>query len=333
MCDMVIFRENTEDVYSGIEEEGGTEKAARLIKFINEDLGYRDKMGGILETSGVGIKPISPQGTKNIVRLAIKYALANGRKKVTFMHKGNIMKFTEGAFKLWGYELAKEEFRDQVILEDEYWILYEYKKNPDADLSTLMDVLYKEGMVELTPDYVKHVCDTLAASHGPRMDDLLMVNDRIADSMFQQIQLRPREYEVIACPNLNGDYISDALAAMIGGLGIAPGANIGEPHAMFEATHGTAPKYTAMDKANPGSVMLSGALMLDHLGWKEAGDLVRDGIAATIRESADRAQEGPGKEMFLTYDLVRQFPGYSAKEGAKASKFTDRIIHHIQHTL
>jgi len=333
MCDMVIFRENTEDVYSGIEEEGGTGKAAQLIKFINEDLGYKDKMGGILASSGVGIKPISPEGSKNITRLAIQYALANDRKKVSFMHKGNIMKFTEGAFKNWGYELARAEFRDQVICEDEYWILKEYLKDTARDWQTITKALHAEGMAELTTAYVQQVCETLGQSHGPKLDELVMVNDRIADSMFQQIQLRPKEYEVIVSPNLNGDFISDALAAMIGGLGIAPGANIGYKHAMFEATHGTAPKYTAMDKANPGSVMLSGALMLDHLGWKEAGDMVRDGIAETIKESAEAAKSGPGKEMYLTYDLVRQFPGYSAKEGAKATKFTDRIIHHINNTL
>jgi isocitrate dehydrogenase len=279
---MVIFRENTEDVYCGIEFKGGGDKAKRVIALLKE-MGYN-----VLPSSGIGIKPISPEGTKRLVRMAIKFALDKKLPSVTLMHKGNIMKFTEGAFKDWGYELAKQEFRDRIVTEDEVW-----------------------------------------ASAGRQPPDKLLVKDRIADSMFQQIQLRPDEYSVIATPNLNGDYISDAAAAMTGGIGLAAGANIGDRAAMFEATHGTAPKYTGKNMANPGAVLLSGVLMLEHMGWDEAAELVNKGLEATLAESEEVAQRGPGGKLYVTYDLARQYAGYGEKAGASSSEFADRIIYRM----
>src|SRR5437870_8694226 len=223
--DMVIFRENTEDVYCGIEFKSGSDKAKKVLALLKE-LGYN-----VLPSSGIGIKPISPEGTKRLVRMAVRYAIDKKLPSVTLMHKGNIMKFTEGAFKDWGYEVAVQEFRDKVVTEDE-----------------------------------------VTAGGGKKPADKVLVNDRIADSVFQQIQLRPDEYSVVATPNLNGDYISDAAAALTGGLGLAAGANIGDKAAMFEATHGTAPKYTGQNKANPGAVLLSGVMLLEHLCW---GEVVR----------------------------------------------------------
>ncbi|MCD6118879.1 NADP-dependent isocitrate dehydrogenase, partial [bacterium] len=210
---------------------------------------------------------------------------------------GNIMKFTEGAFKNWGYEIAKDEFRDHIITEDELW---------------------DESAAELRGG--KPVGDT---------NGRILIKDRIADSIFQQIQLRPADYSVLATPNLNGDYLSDALAALVGGLGLAPGANIGDGAAIFEATHGTAPKYTGQDKANPGSIILSGVLMLNWMGWVEAGKLIEDAIAKTVRESADAAASGPGNKLYVTYDIARQFKGYGEKDGAKASEFGARIIRNM----
>ncbi len=280
---MVIFRENTEDVYCGIEFKSGTDRAQKVIEFLN-GLGYN-----ILPSSGIGIKPISPEGTKRLVRMAIRYALDKKLPSVTLMHKGNIMKFTEGAFKDWGYEVAKAEFRDRIVTEEE-----------------------------------------LTASGHKIPEGKLLINDRIADSMFQQIQLRPDEYSVIATPNLNGDYISDAAAALVGGIGLAAGANIGDRAAMFEATHGTAPKYTGKNLANPGAVLLSGALMLEHLGWHEAAQLVNKGVEATFAESEEIASKGPGGKLFVTYDIARQFPGYGPEAGASSSVFAERIIHHLR---
>jgi isocitrate dehydrogenase len=274
---MVIFRENTEDVYCGIEFRSGTDKARRVYELLKE-MGYK-----ILPSSGIGIKPISPEGTKRLVRMAIRFALDKKLPSVTLMHKGNIMKFTEGAFKDWGYELAKQEFRDRIVTEDEL-------------------------------------------SKGADGKGKLVIKDRIADSMFQQIQLRPDEYSVIATPNLNGDYLSDAAAAMTGGIGLAAGANIGDRAAMFEATHGTAPKYTGKNMANPGAVLLSGVLMLEHLGWDEAARLVNQGLEATFAESEEVANRGPGGKLYVTYDIARQFPGYGAEAGATSSEFADRII-------
>jgi isocitrate dehydrogenase len=289
---MVIFRENTEDVYCGIEFKSGSDKARRILGLLKE-LGYN-----VLPSSGVGIKPISPEGTKRLVRMAIRFALDKKLPSVTLMHKGNIMKFTEGAFKDWGYELAKQEFRDRVITEDELF---------DDKASSLRGGA-KPG-----------------DSHGR-----LVIKDRIADSMFQQIQLRPDEYSVIATPNLNGDYLSDAAAAMTGGIGLAAGANIGDRAAMFEATHGTAPKYTGKNQANPGAVLLSGVLMLEHLRWDEAAQLVTRGLEATFAESEEIANRGPGGKLYVTYDIARQFPGYGPDSGASSSAFAERIIHHIR---
>src|SRR4051794_36470736 len=279
---MVIFRENTEDVYCGIEFRSGSERAKRIIGLLKE-MGYTN----VLPSAGIGIKPMSPEGTKRLVRMAIRYALDKKLPTVTLMHKGNIMKFTEGAFKDWGYEVARDEFADRTVTED-------------------------------------------AVGKGTSAAGKVMIKDRIADSMFQQIQLRPDEYSVVATPNLNGDYISDAAAAMVGGLGLAAGANIGDKAAMFEATHGTAPKYTGKDMANPGAVLLSGALMLEHLGWDEAAKLVNHGVEATFAESDAVAHKGPGGKLYVPYDIARQFPGYGEKAGAKSSEFADRIVHHIQ---
>jgi isocitrate dehydrogenase len=278
---MVIFRENTEDVYCGVEFKGGTERARKVIAFLNE-MGY-----SILPSSGIGIKPISPEGTKRLVRMAIRYAIDKKLASVTLMHKGNIMKFTEGAFKDWGYEVARAEFREQIVTEDEL------AKGAD-----------RKGKV--------------------------LVNDRIADSMFQQIQLRPDEYSVIATPNLNGDYLSDAAAAMTGGIGLAAGANIGDRAAMFEATHGTAPRYTGKNQANPGAVLLSGALLLEHLGWDEAAHLVNQGLEATFAESESVAAKGAGGKLYVTYDIARQFAGYGAEAGATSAAFAERIIEHLK---
>lgn len=266
--DVVIFRENTEDVYAGIEFQEGSDRALKLIDYLS-DLGYE-----INKDSGIGIKPISITATKNLVRRAIRYAIEHNRKLVTLVHKGNIMKYTEGAFRDWGYQLAKEEFRNQIVTEDELW------KDHNGKLP--------EGKV--------------------------LINDRIADAMFQQILLRPDEYSVIATPNLNGDYLSDACAAQVGGLGMAPGANIGDNAAVFEATHGTAPKYADLDVINPSSVILSGIMMLEHMGWGEAGDLIVNGIVKTIDQKR------------VTYDLERQMEGATK---VKTSEYADAIIENM----
>jgi isocitrate dehydrogenase len=266
LVDITVFRENTEDVYAGIEWAQGTSDVLKVIGFLNEEL-----KTNIRKDSGIGIKPISITGTKRLVKMAVQFAIENNKKVVTLVHKGNIMKFTEGAFRDWGYELVKEEFKDVAITEDELWKDYDGK--------------IPEGRI--------------------------LINDRIADSMFQQVLLRPSEYDVLAVPNLIGDFISDALAAQVGGLGIAPGANIGIPVAVFEATHGTAPKYAGQDKVNPGSLILSGAMMLDHLGWKEAAGLVRKGIEKAISDKQ------------VTYDLERQMEGATL---LKCSQFSQAII-------
>lgn len=260
---VVIFRENTEDVYAGIEWEKGTPQAMRVIEFLAKEMGKR-----IAPDSGIGIKPMSETGSKRLVRMAIRYALANNRKVVTIVHKGNIMKFTEGAFRDWGYELAKAEFRDRIVTEEE-------------------------------------------VGQGASREGKLLINDRIADSVFQQILTRTAEYDVFATPNLNGDYLSDACAAQVGGLGMAPGANIGDEMAFFEATHGTAPKYAGKDVINPASLILSGVMMLNHMGWNEAGALIERGLEKTIAQKK------------VTYDLARQMTGATE---LKTSKFADAII-------
>jgi isocitrate dehydrogenase len=266
--DVVIFRENTEDVYAGIEFQEGSDRASKLISFLS-DLGYE-----INPDSGIGIKPMSATATKNLVRRALSYALSHNRKVVTLVHKGNIMKYTEGAFRDWGYEIAKAEFRHQIVTEAELYDL-----------------------------------------HGGNVPDgKIVVNDRIADAMFQQVLLRPDEYSVIATPNLNGDYLSDACAAQVGGLGMAPGANIGDNAAVFEATHGTAPKYAGLDVINPSSLILSGVMMLEHLGWNVAGDSIINGIVKTIEQKR------------VTYDLERQMAGATK---VSTSEYADAIIENM----
>jgi isocitrate dehydrogenase len=267
--DMIIFRENTEDVYMGLEWKAGSATAQKIIDLVKSEDGRN-----IRPDSGVGLKPISRFGTRRLVRMAIEYALEHKKQSVTIVHKGNIMKFTEGAFRNWAYEAAKEEFNEKTITEMELWEKY----------------------------------------NGTIPSDKVVIKDRIADAMFQQILLRPADYDVLAMPNLNGDYMSDALAAMVGGLGMAPGANIGDGIALFEATHGTAPKYAGQDKVNPGSLILSGAMMLDYLGWKAAGDRVREGLEKAVAQKR------------VTYDLARQMEG--AVE-VKCSEFAKEIVRHI----
>jgi isocitrate dehydrogenase len=318
--DIVIFRENTEDVYIGIEWEEGTPECARLIEFLNKDMLKGGKKQIRLD-SGVGIKPISVSGTKRLVRMAIKFALETGRKTVTLVHKGNIQKFTEGAFRKWGYDLATEEFRDQVVTERESWIVDNKDKNPNITAAQNAE-LVEPGMEFAPPAFrqaveqeVKAVLDKIYATHGKgQWKKKIMINDRIADSIFQQVVTRADEYSVLATPNLNGDYISDACAAQVGGLGIAPGANIGDGYAIFEATHGTAPKYADKDVINPGSVMLSGVMMFRFLGWNEAADLIESGMEKTILQKK------------VTYDFERLMEGATK---VKTSQFADQIIENM----
>ncbi|HZR32846.1 MAG TPA: NADP-dependent isocitrate dehydrogenase [Terriglobales bacterium] len=314
---VVIFRENTEDVYAGIEWKQGTPEARKLIDFLNNDM-LKNSPKKVRTDSGVGIKPISVTGTKRLVRMAIQYALANNRNAVTLVHKGNIQKFTEGAFREWGYELATEEFRDQVVTERESWILDNKDKNPQLSIEQNA-AMVEPGLEFASEDFrksvyaeVKGVLDKIYKTHGQAgWKKKLMVNDRIADSIFQQVVTRADEYSVLATPNLNGDYISDACAAQVGGLGIAPGANIGDEHAIFEATHGTAPKYADKDVINPGSVILSGVMMFDFLGWKEAARLIEEALERTIQQKK------------VTYDFERLMEGATK---VKTSEFGDYII-------
>ena len=315
--DVVIFRENTEDVYIGIEWKSGTPEVQKLLEFLNNEM-LKGGKKQIRWDSGVGIKPISPTGTKRLVRRAIQHALEHKRPTVTLVHKGNIQKFTEGAFRDWGYELAQEEFRAQTVTERESWILDNADRN--AGLSVEQNAaMIEPGLKQATEEFkesmyaeVKDVLDRIGVSHGKgQWKKKLMINDRIADSVFQQMLLRPNEYSVLATPNLNGDYLSDACAAQVGGLGIAPGSNIGDGYGVFEATHGTAPKYADKDVINPGSVMLSGAMMFEFLGWSEAAKLIEDGIAKTIQQKK------------VTYDLERLMKG-ATKLGTSA--FATEII-------
>ena len=263
---MVIFRENTEDVYAGIEYESGTPENEKLARFLREEMGAE-----FFEGAGLGIKPISAFGTKRLVAKAIQYALDYGYDSVTLVHKGNIQKFTEGAFRKWGYELAKEQFGDLTISEDELWDKYD----------------------------------------GRQPAGKVLIKDRIADIIFQHVLLRPKEFGVLAAPNLNGDYLSDALAAQVGGLGIAPGANIGDFVALFEATHGTAPKYAGQDKVNPGSLLFSGVMMLEYIGWREAAELIRQAYEKTVSQKV------------VTYDFARQMEGATE---VKTSEFASAVI-------
>ncbi len=321
---VMIYRENTEDVYAGIEWQQGTPEVAKLIAFLNKEM-LKGGPKQIRLDSGIGIKPISITGTKRLVRKAIQHALENGRKKVTLVHKGNIQKFTEGAFRQWGYELAVTEFRDQVVTERESWILDNKDKNPNLTIEQNANMI-EPGLEYATPEFQKEVqnevkacLDAIYKTHGNgQWKKKLMINDRIADSIFQQVVTRADEYEVLATPNLNGDYISDACAAQIGGLGIAPGANIGDGYAMFEATHGTAPKYADLDVINPGSVMLSGVMMFEFLGWKEAAQLIESGIKRTIEQKK------------VTYDFHRLMEGATK---VKTSEFATFIIENMNATL
>ena len=318
--DIVIFRENTEDVYIGIEWKSGTPEVKKLLDFLNHEM-LKDGKKQIRWDSGVGIKPISPTGTKRLVRRAIKYALTHGRKSVTLVHKGNIQKFTEGAFRDWGYDLAREEFRAETVTERETWILDNLDKNPGLRVEQNAAMI-EPGLEQATEAFTKAICDevqqtldAIYATHGKgQWKKKLMINDRIADSVFQQVLLRADEYSVLATPNLNGDYLSDACAAQIGGLGMAPGSNIGDGFGVFEATHGTAPKYADKDVINPSSLMLSGAMMFEFLGWKEAAQLIEDGIARTIQQKR------------VTYDLERLMPG-ATKVGTAA--FATAIIENM----
>jgi isocitrate dehydrogenase len=318
--DVVIYRENTEDVYIGIEWKSGTPEVKKLIEFLNKDM-----LGGgpkqIRLDSGVAIKPISPTGTKRLVRRAIEYALQNKKRVLTLMHKGNIMKFTEGAFRDWGYDVARDEFREHVITERESWIIDNRDRNPQVTVEQNA-ALIEPGFEQATEAFrksaceeVKSVLDKLYATHGQgKWKQKLMINDRIADSIFQQVVTRADEYQVLATPNLNGDYISDACAAQVGGLGMAPGANIGDGYGCFEATHGTAPKYADKDVINPSSVMLSGVMMFDFMGWPEAGRLIEAGIERTIGQKR------------VTYDLERLMPGAIK---LSTSEFASAIIENM----
>ncbi len=264
--DMVVFRENTEDVYAGIEFPSGSPEAQKLAAFLADELGHP-----VREGSGIGIKPMSRFGTQRLMRMAVQYALEHGRRSITLMHKGNIMKFTEGAFRDWSYELAAEEFPTETVTEQALWDEHD----------------------------------------GQMPAGRVLVKDRIADAMFQQVLLRPAEYDIVMCPNLNGDYISDAVAAQVGGIGIAPGANIGDGVALFEATHGTAPKYTGQDKLNPSSLILSARMLLDYVGWNEAADLILRGLKGAVAQKT------------VTYDLERQMEGATL---LKCSEFAQAIV-------
>jgi isocitrate dehydrogenase len=318
--DVVIFRENTEDIYAGIEFREGTPEAKKVIEFINEDMLKGGKKKVRLD-SGIGIKPISITGSKRLVRAAIKFALANDRKVVTLVHKGNIQKFTEGAFREWGYEVATQEFRADTVTERESWILGNLEANPK--LTAEENAALIEPGIEFAPKEfgesivaeVRQVLASIGESHGGgKWKSKVLVNDRIADSIFQQIIIRPSDYSVLATTNLNGDYISDAAAAQVGGLGIAPGANVGDGFAVFEATHGTAPKYADKDVINPGSVMLSGVMLFDFIGWSEAARLIESSMEKTIQQK------------YVTYDFERQMQGASK---VKTSEFASRMIENM----
>jgi isocitrate dehydrogenase len=323
---IIIFRENTEDVYAGIEWREGTEQARFVIEFVNSLLRNDGVKKEVRLDSGVGIKPISITATKRLVRRGLRYALDHGVKTVTLVHKGNIMKFTEGAFRDWGYELAKEEFRAQIVTERESWVLASKDKNPESSIETLA-VLLEPGLEMATVRFKEQICrevkeclDTIYATHGEgQWKSKVLVNDRIADSMLQQIMTRADEYEVLCTPNLNGDYLSDSCAAQIGGLGMAPGANIGDGFGVFEATHGTAPKYADKDVINPGAMLRSGALMFEFMGWPEAGQLIEQALAATVAQRR------------VTYDLERMMvmDGLGGVEKLSTSAFAGAVIEYM----
>ncbi|MBF2014223.1 MAG: NADP-dependent isocitrate dehydrogenase [Rivularia sp. T60_A2020_040] len=322
--DVIVYRENTEDIYLGIEWKQGDEIANKLIKLLNEELIPATPEHGkkqIPLDSGIGIKPISKTGSQRLVRRAIKQALQlpKSKQQVTLVHKGNIMKYTEGAFRDWGYELVTSEFREECVTERESWILG--NKENKSDISSEENArMIDPGYDSLTQDKkeqivkeVETVLNSIWETHGNgKWKEKIMVNDRIADSIFQQIQTRPDEYSILATMNLNGDYLSDAAAAIVGGLGMGPGANIGDDAAIFEATHGTAPKHAGLDRINPGSVILSGVMMLEFMGWQEAADLIKQGLGIAIANNE------------VTYDLARLME--PKVEPLKCSEFAEAII-------
>jgi isocitrate dehydrogenase len=320
--DMVIFRENTEDIYTGIEFQQGTEENKKFKELLKETFPKEYAKIRFPDTAGFGVKPVSVEGTERLVRAAIRWALANKRKSVNLVHKGNIMKFTEGAFKDWGYALAKREFRNEIVTERESWILGNKEANPSLSVeenARMIDPGYDMMAPDKQAEIRKEVEEALALwdTHGGgKWKSKLLIKDSIADVTLQFVLIRPRDYDVIATLNLNGDYLSDALAAQVGGIGIAPGANINYEtgHAIFEATHGTAPKYADLDKVNPGSVILSGEMMFRYMGWSEAADLIVKGMEGAINART------------VTYDFARLMDG--AKE-VKCSEFGDAIIKHM----
>jgi isocitrate dehydrogenase len=318
--DMVIFRENTEDIYAGIEWASGTPEARKVIAWLRDEM--KVKKIRFPETSGLGIKPVSREGTERLVRAAIRHALDFKRKSVSLVHKGNIMKFTEGAFRDWGYELAAREFRTGTVTERESWVLGNKEKNPSISV--------EENAAAIEPGYglmtdeqkakVRKEVETALAllpTHGDgKWKSKVLIKDSIADITLQQVLTRPKDFDVIATPNLNGDYLSDALAAQVGGIGIAPGGNINYEtgHAIFEATHGTAPKYADLDKVNPGSVILSGGMMLRYMGWREAADAIENALERTIGQKR------------VTYDFERQMEGAKV---LKTSEFASAIVENL----
>ncbi len=322
--DMVIFRENTEDIYAGVEWEAGSPEVKKVIEFLQKEMGVsKIRFPG---TSGIGIKPVSQEGTSRLVRAAIQYALSHHRKSVTLVHKGNIMKFTEGAFRDWGYEVAAKQFRNETVTQRESWIIGNKEDNPSISIQDNARMI-EPGYDLLVPDKQK-VIDAeieevlkLWDTHGDgKWKSKLMIKDAIADITLQQVLTRAKEFDVVATMNLNGDYLSDALAAQVGGIGIAPGGNINydSGHAIFEATHGTAPKYANLDKVNPGSVILSGVLMFEHMGWQEVADLINKGLDGAVAAHT------------VTYDFARLMRGDGIEcQELKCSEFGDAIIKHM----
>ncbi len=322
--DVIVYRENTEDIYMGIEWEDNDPQGIELIEYLNSEVipsSKKLKNRQISKGSAIGIKPVSKKGSQRHIRKAIQHALRleGNKRHVTLVHKGNIMKFTEGAFRDWGYELAQSEFRKVCITERESWVLANIEENPELTIEENAKKI-DPGYESLTPEKqdiickeVKSILNKIQTSHGnEQWKGMVMVDDRIADSIFQQIQTRPQEYSILATLNLNGDYISDAAAAIVGGLGMAPGANIGDNAAIFEATHGTAPKHAGLDRINPGSVILSGVMMLEFLGWQEAANFITNGISQSISDQK------------VTYDLARLLT--PPVEPLKCSEFANSII-------
>ncbi|HEX7410281.1 MAG TPA: NADP-dependent isocitrate dehydrogenase, partial [Candidatus Binatia bacterium] len=321
LIDVVIFRENTEDIYVGIEWAAESPEARKLINFLQTEMGVKNIR--FPQTSGIGVKPVSREGTERLVRAAIQYALLKQRRSVTLVHKGNIMKYTEGAFRDWGYGLAAREFRDQTVTERETWILGNKEKTPNISVEENArqtdpgyDLMTPDQKAKLRAEVERAL--KLWGTHGEgKWKKKLLVRDAIADITLQQILTRPKEFDVIATMNLNGDYLSDALAAQVGGIGIAPGGNINYAtgHAIFEATHGTAPKYANLDQVNPGSMILSGVLMFQHLGWNEVADMIVKGIEGAIAAKT------------VTYDFHRLMEGATK---VKCSEFGQAIIKHMK---